>query len=831
MDETRVLIQKAALLHDIGKICLRAEPGTETHSEAGVNFLKPYFVGDNGILLDAVAYHHGKQLGRFKGKADNIAYIIYEADNIAAATDRRTLDEGSFGFNKKVNLESVFNLLKVRKHTEIKDKTGYCLRGLMKEEKALYPMDISNMQASANLYRDILLDINDNFRKKSPVAMEINELLQILEATMTYVPSSTATSEAADISLYDHEKLTAAFAVAMYDYFKEMKIVNYKEACFGPKAQALRQRDMFILVSGDLSGIQKFIYTIPSKGALKSLRGRSFYLELVVESIVDEIFEQVGLSRANLLYAGGGRFTMLLPRTTKVLQILELCKEYINEWFLQNFGNRLYMALAWTPCSANEFCAEREKGVGELYHRVSRLLSKEKLNRYTKQQLANLFLCTSKYNAVSKDSRECAICHTSAIAADLKPYSSENTDTLACASCRGLMQLGKAVLNHHVFSIELTGGEDTMPLPGFKRTLYVKPMCEDEAEHAVCSIRMYVKNNMWTGKKMATRLWVGDYSIRNSNGQITEFEELAVLAGGDKTAPGIQRLAVMRADVDNLGAAFVAGYSEKYATLTRTAALSRQLSLFFKRYINDICNGDVNGTNGTNHSLFSLFQGNRPEKRKVHIVYSGGDDMFIVGTWDDVIELAVDIRHAFRRFTNNKLTFSAGIGFFKSGIPVSTMARVTGQLENLAKNNSGKDSIALFGASSEVQYQDLGGNEGLSCGIYHWQEFVEEVCGKKIKFLQEHFYFDEKEKDSEKIFIGKSGLYRMMRLMNGGITSPNTIDLARFAYMLARMEPQEREKMPCYVEIRKTLYCWFKSKADRQQVVTAIQLIIYSLRM
>lgn len=69
-------------------------------------------------------------------------------------------------------------------------------------------------------------------------------------------------------------------------------------------------------------------------------------------------------------------------------------------------------------------------------------------------------------------------------------------------------------------------------------------------------------------------MWVGDYTTGQS------FEELA------KTSEGIQRIGVLRADVDNLGQTFVGGFDNKYTTISRTAALSRQLSLFFKLHIN-----------------------------------------------------------------------------------------------------------------------------------------------------------------------------------------------------------------------------------------------------
>lgn len=53
-----------------------------------------------------------------------------------------------------------------------------------------------------------------------------------------------------------------------------------------------------------------------------------------------------------------------------------------------------------------------------------------------------------------------------------------------------------------------------------------------------------------------------------------------------KKSEGIKKIAVLRADVDNLGTSFVYGFrrgeDERYVTLSRTAALSRQLSLFLR---------------------------------------------------------------------------------------------------------------------------------------------------------------------------------------------------------------------------------------------------------
>ena len=126
----------------------------------------------------------------------------------------------------------------------------------------------------------------------------IESLLKLIEKTLCYVPSSTSTSEVADISLFNHSKVTAMLSGCMYYYFNENNITDYKEAKFN---ENFRNEETYMVVSGELSGIQNFIYTISSKGALKTLRGRSFYLEFFTEHVIDEILSECELSRVNIL--------------------------------------------------------------------------------------------------------------------------------------------------------------------------------------------------------------------------------------------------------------------------------------------------------------------------------------------------------------------------------------------------------------------------------------------------------------------------------------------------------------------------------------------------
>lgn len=303
-------------------------------------------------------------------------------------------------------------------------------------------------------------------------------------------------------------------------------------------------------------------------------------------------------------------------------------------------------------------------------------------------------------------------------------------------------------------------------------------------------MRIYSKNEAVTGKFISTRLWLADYYSAGEKGEVLEFEKLAAACCDGQY--GIKRLGVLRADVDNLGAAFIGGFvhqqaaePEKYATLSRYADLSRDLGLFFKLAVDKLCKGELTGFDiNDKQQPFSLFGLSKDKQRKVHVVYSGGDDMFIVGAWDELLELAVDIRRAFSKFTNDKLSFSAGLALFNPGYPISKMAEITGMLEGAAKDND-KNSIALFGFDTEQHSNE----EKLQCKhIYHWQDFTDKVCAEKLAFLIKHLGFANEQ---DKLKAGMSMLYRLHSLIEEA--EKDKVNIARFAYTLGRMQPGDKK--------------------------------------
>lgn len=838
---------KGALLHDIGKVVYRANQGNDAHSKRGAAFIEPYF-SDMGLkqsITHCLKYHHGKELSAAQLKNDDYAYIVYEADNIAAAVDRRDLDEGESTstqkFDKELPLQSIFRVFGGKTSTL---PLQYYLRGIDVSNHFNYPESDKTIRASSDKYKALYDVLVQNFQQQPIDNMSVNELLRIYEDTVSYMPSSTATDQANDISLYMHSKITAAVAHSMVHYFEEQGIADYKEYCY-QNSKKFRNMPAFRLISGDISGIQNFIYTIPSKGALKSLRGRSFYLEILMEQIVDELLDALQLTRANLIYNGGGHFYILAPNTTKTSTAIETMEKSINEWFLTVFGTKLYLALGSATATADELIQSQRA----LFRKVSQSVGDAKSKRYSEQHLTDLFNPNSTYNTVLHGERECSICHTST--ATLTSYG-KDTEAEACPICNGLYRLGEQIVDSRdtVFVLALPNNSDTCEsIPkvevyvnnwnddadNLRLYLYVVPevsLQKFEANHEI--LRIYSKNTAKTGHNVFNRIWLADYVARKDNGQVYEFEELATSSGLGEDK-GIKRLGVLRADVDNLGAAFIGGFiSEgsdrfKYGTLSRYADLSRDLAMFFKVAVNKMAQGDVQGF-GTSVMPFTIWANKQVTTRKIHVIYSGGDDVFLVGAWDELLELAIDIREKLAEVTDNKITMSAGLALFSPSYPISQMATITGLLESVAKDNDGKDSIALFGFETNSN-----GEERICRHVYKWDDLINNVIEDKLYTLDQLFVIPGVNgvQDS-KMKLGKGLIYKLMELLQGILNDRAVgkhINVARIFYLLARLEPKKNN--PTYESYKNfvtAIHRWIQSEEDCKALLTACNLIVYYMR-
>lgn len=793
MTEENVKLAIGALLHDIGKLLYRYNDG-RNHSRSGYEYLKDVVHIEDRKILEQVLYHHASLLKNARIENNSLAYITYIADNIASASDRRKTQEEESGFDRKMSLQSIFNLLNGND-----EKLCYSAEQLNKTIN--YPTSVSTGFDEV-FYGKIVNEIENNLRGITWDNNYLNSLLEVLEAQLSYIPSSTMKSEVADISLYDHVKLTAAIAASIKEWLDENNISDYKETLF-KGASGFYDKKVFLLFSMDMSGIQDFIYTIASKNALRMLRSRSFYLEIFMENLIDELLDYIGMSRANLIYSGGGHAYIITANTENIKQKIAEFESKINEWLLGEFKTALFLGCGYTECSANELHNKPEGAYRQIYKNVSKMISQKKMKRYSAAQIIKL-------NSEGKKdgTRECRVCRRTSKLLE---------DDDICSVCNAMIDMSQNILYEGFYIVtENPKDKAALPLPfgrylvAYNKEELLEKMKQDDSSY----IRAYTKNKSYTGFKVVKKLWVGDYTLGDS------FEKLA------KKSEGINRIAVFRADVDNLGDAFVNGfaskkYGEKYMTISRTATFSRKMSMFFKYHINYILeNGE-----------FYIADKKEEErgKRNATIVYSGGDDVFVVGSWDDVVGFAVDLQKSLKEFSQDTLTISGGIGIYPAKYPINNMARLTGELEECSKKyrnevtKQEKNAITLF-----TPPQEKSENNSLSLKqdmTFSWKDFENNVVKIKLNFLKKFFM-----KTSEK---GKAFLYRILELIRG--MEDDKINLARLAYTLARLEEAlKKDKEAGQIKeinfFSSTIYKWIGCERDRKEFIAAIYLYVYLIR-
>ena len=370
---------------------------------------------------------------------------------------------------------------------------------------------------------------------------------------------------------------------------------------------------------------------------------------------------------------------------------------------------------------------------------------------------------------------------------------STEPDSNRCTICSTLIDISDDLLFKEFFVV--TDGDDGLPLP-FGRSLTAHDTKGIKEQMGFPDyVRSYSKNSQYTGQNISYRLWVGDYSSAK------QFSDLV----STDIDSGIKRLGVIRADVDNLGNAFVNGFTEtgggKYETLSRTSTFSRMLSEFFKLRVNNILKKGV----------FNIADSTERESRNAAIVYSGGDDLFVVGKWDDIIGFAVDLHNCLDRYSERTLTLSAGIGIFDEKYPIYMMAESVGKLEDYAKayrNKDGsitKNAVALFDKDN----------------VYAWDVFIEKVVDEKLNAVKALVKNTQHE---------TAMLYKMLELIRG---SNDKLNVARYAYLLARLRPRDDAPESTKVEyaaLSEKLFRWIKSTEDRNQLITAIYIFVYCNR-
>lgn len=567
-----------------------------------------------------------------------------------------------------------------------------------------------------------------------------NSLIFLLKKYTWAIPSNT--NDMAHVSLFDHLKLTSAFAQCLYRHFKAHPESWKKKETNGPYT-LLPQEDTYpvLLLAGDISGIQDFIYNISSQKAALSLKGRSFYIQLLIESAIERIInhQDIRATYAHVVYSSGGKFFMVLPNTSEIIEALnQLKKEFERELWEKHHG-RLALLLEWIG-----FAYSSQSNTFKIKDPLD---TKPTSKTSTNQTLANIWRSLNDRLNIAK-----LTIFKSVIESTPEQFFDESNPGLIftpekkiCAVTGVILEKNQAKLidedpitkekiyveNHVKDQIEIGQAlKDADYLVSYsalndfhsyldKRAPTIKILKMDHylldeealkhinvegtitsADHCTVFkindtdfLQSIGGNNMtfgfrfYGGNEQAYFMKNG-LPVKNENRkQAKNFEELTRIKPDDPDTDSY--LGILRMDVDGLGQVFIERIPENYRTFSFYATLSSMLDLFFSGYLNKLRNEDK-------------------YKEFVNILYSGGDDLFLYGRWDKIIEIAADIREKFRLFTQrDDLTISGGIVIVHDKFPIRKAAKLAEEAEDEAKKfrNGSKNAIHLFGETISWDYE------------------------------------------------------------------------------------------------------------------------------
>ena len=708
----KALLVVAGLLHDIGKFAQRAGApksremegeycpiyqGRPSHTHV---LYTDYFIEkvlplptemDDGATrsrLARLASSHHKP-----ANDDLLEKALCVADRLSAGTDRKPGEE-SEGDYKTARLVSIFEQLSLdgpRPLDELQKARCYRLSPLAEEH---FPVSLDKARDSG--YAELF----DSFCQglaHLPLDMGmdhyISSLISLLEEYTWCIPSSTYKS-LADISLFDHALTTAAIAQVLAAYH------SHQGGMPGENAETATK---FVLLGGDLSGIQRYIFELDKShgsGVAKLFRARSFFLQALTRSVVLELLQRLDLMPIAKIMDAGGRFVLLLPATETVLSALEDFELDTQRYFFNRFQGELTLNLCWsTVLTESDFLLDRFQ---RHMDRFNDSLESRKLKKFDRLLEDGVNPVIDLDYGAYQDG-DCPVCHVRPVDRDAseRTRGAFGVETDLCWECiEHIDHIGRRLPHAEflVFDRESSHGvnlfgdivlhlEDRVNPSKHRRALDIVSI-HQRGRFAYQPLATYLPTirdqdlDVWREWGELTvdgdgRFWMADERI--AEGETKTFNLLACSAremSGDNKPIGRSFLGAFKADVDNLGMLFSIGLQDRLS-ISRYASLSRMLNHFFS------------------DDLVNWIKDEYPD---LYIVFSGGDDLFLLGPWRQMVGFARALNDRFRRFVADRpvITLSAGITVTKPALPVHTIAaQAEAQLEE-AKHHPGKNAVNLF---------------------------------------------------------------------------------------------------------------------------------------
>lgn len=681
-------------------------------------------------LINAAARHHTPETF--------LQWIIATADRVASGFERETFDkynDAAEDSGTKLNhiTSRQLTLFEQIRLSEGAATTAHTMRYPLEplSPEGIFPVrakeaEIGDQAKARSEYLKLwngfvaaLADIPESHRERLDLWLDHFETLWL---TFTHaIPSATAFGVKPEVSLYDHSKAVAALAVALWRY--------HYERGNDPAAVAAAQRERadwgenkFLLIQGDLFGIQEFIFATggeTQRRAAKLLRGRSFYVGLLTECAALRVLDALALPPTSQIVNAAGKFLIVAPNTPATLERLAAVRAEIDAWFLQHSYGQSGVGLAWLPASCNDFLsggapANSHERFRDLMRRLFAQLERVKAQRFglcgpdAPPPLFAGFL-----DAFDNRRGVCQIDGRSPAVTDI---SERGRKIQVGRMAKDQIDLGKWLTRYERLLVSHTPIlKETLGIDIFGYRIGFTASAEETGRFGP-DVRAANLVRAWDFSLPATdgsrTLWNG-YARRAINAYVPRFEgdeagdpwlsakyrgaepdddfdaepgepkTLNHLACEDRTLDerqnwvGIQALTTLKGDVDNLGLIFQKGLAAP--TFAKMAALSRQMNAFFAIYLPWLC---------------------RTRYPNAYTVFAGGDDFFLLGPWHAQMQLARDLKTDFRRYvaSNPEIHFSAGLSLTKPGLPVRHLAELGEQALEAAKGSRPeKDSVTCFG--------------------------------------------------------------------------------------------------------------------------------------
>lgn len=706
----------AGLLHDIGKFLNRADvqrkhplfsadyvSSDEFKKRIGKDWVDfellrilvqrhhEYYKMPDELLVQKIKDPHTRAL----------AYIVSRADSYSSS--ERLGEEPSELDFKNARLRSILTRVNIEKNTVSPSPRYYNLQKL--SPTGIFPVPLEELTQLMDSYKKLINKFGEEFKYFEPKDFNslFNGYLSLFEEFFWCVPSDTR-DKYNDVSLYDHLSTSSAIAACLYQYHygnldeKEIKNDNM---------------DKFMLIAGDLSGIQKFIFEIGSsnpKKLSKILRGRSFYLSLLTEVASVKILRRLDLPISCRIMNAGGRFVLIVPNTPLANEEVVKLQKEIDTWFYQRFLGKLSLNIAYgVKLSGKDFSSE---SFSQKYKELGQVVELSKKKRFLDIVMNNEGMLDGAmrkaFASLQRDKDACEFC---------KIYPMDSGEK-RCQMCTDSEKLGEELVSQPFLYFYDGEGKGDFDLLGyslsFKRKgdewILLEKIGDEESNKNEGFIRRYISNYVPEKKdslidlnnehpnegntlcrycgspcKLEKNDKEGIPPRRQLVSKYLTFQCISASTVRNNEGIGVDHLAVIKADVDDLGFIFNKGLGEAFS-ISRYASLSRMLNYFFTGW---------------------LIQEIKEHFPMTYTVYAGGDDLLLIAPWEDALILGHQIGMKFKSFVggNANITISMGINLMRPGSPVKLATKGADDNLEISKDEDGKSSITVF--NTTVQWDEF----------------------------------------------------------------------------------------------------------------------------